>query len=126
MCGVKAAPADEARVVAHFEAPRGAGPRRSCNEDLAVDAKATPRSGESRTGQSKLTRANSWVILPDSPSRANGTGPGDQRGRSRRIGDAQHASSAHTQRRGTCCGRVHAFGPKPIDGAQTTRPTWTS
>jgi hypothetical protein len=56
---------------------RGAERRRSSKklgEGFAVDAKATPRSSGSRTGQSKLTRANSWVILPDSPNRANGEG----------------------------------------------------
>lgn len=118
MCGVKAAPADEARVVRHFEAPRGAGPRRSWDEGFAVDAKATPRSSGSRTGQSKLTRANSWVILPDSPNRANGEGR-ETKEDAHAVSEMRSTRRVRThKRRVSCCDTVHAFGPKPIDGAR--------
>lgn len=58
-------------------------PLKRCTWGYAVDAKATPRSSEPWTGRSKLACANSSAILPDSPNRANGRGPG--RGRSRRT-----------------------------------------
>jgi hypothetical protein len=96
MCGVKAAPADEARVVDHHEAPRGAGPRKKLNTRTSRSMRKRHRE---RMSPGQVNR--SWpvrIARPSCPARTARTEQGreSQRGRSRRIEDARHASSAHT------------------------------